>query len=622
MKRGLAILIILFLFPILSAASINLKDTYDMGETIIAKVEGNFYDTIYENNIYFYRLRTSGTGYLQIPMDYDLIKLNSDYYIRASLINKLANNYSIKIKDIRHYQSGILTDEDIVKDFSVTENKADFSVDPGFALTSNDFSVEIQNLQDSTIDLDISSFSELASVSSTSVGSQQTKNIWFTIQSLTQDTLGFITMSTSNLEYELPISLIYTPSPPTDYCGDEQINPGEQCDADDWGVITGCSDFDFNDGTLSCNAPGTQGECTFDTSNCFNTIEVECDGDTPCPDGYFCEDNECIEEIIEEDAYCGDEIKNNNEDCDTDDWGSIIGCESFGFDQGDLSCVNCRFDTSQCSYDTGPETDCTKDSDCFNGVCTSQGICVECEEKSDCKDYEECENNECVRIILDCEEDDDCDEGVCEENTCVDCRGDDDCGDEFCKNNECVECKKDDHCEDDEECNNNECVKKEKQCTQDTDCNYGYDCIKGQCVKKECMRDTDCRYGFECINETCILKRGDECINDDECAEGEKCAKGNCVEQADVNVDPEITLLCNEQGGQTCGDDATCEGDYKIIRGSECCLGTCKEKPKSSTGKIIGWSLVIIIGLFLIWFFKTKTKRVKRSPNLLKIGKR
>jgi hypothetical protein len=50
-------------------------------------------------------------------------------------------------------------------------------------------------------------------------------------------------------------------------CNDGNINPGETCDGTDWGLITGCSDFNsFNGGSLSCV------DCNLDTSLCRGGI--------------------------------------------------------------------------------------------------------------------------------------------------------------------------------------------------------------------------------------------------------------------------------------------------------------------------------------------------------------
>jgi hypothetical protein len=81
----------------------------------------------------------------------------------------------------------------------------------------------------------------------------------------------------------------------TGVCDDDIINTGETCDGTNWGLITGCSNFDeFTEGEetlLSCDS-----SCQFDTSLCEGGVEVggtctitqdvqsECDED---PEGLF-----------------------------------------------------------------------------------------------------------------------------------------------------------------------------------------------------------------------------------------------------------------------------------------------------------------------------------------------
>ncbi len=107
------------------------------------------------------------------------------------------------------------------------------------------------------------------------------------------------------------------------YCGDGNIDSGEQCDVD-WGSITNCSNFDvFTGGSLSCV------DCQFNTSLCTGGV-----------DG----------------GYCGDGVINPGETCDGSEWEPITNCSDFDdFTGGILMCVDCQFDTSQCAG--GPEAD-------------------------------------------------------------------------------------------------------------------------------------------------------------------------------------------------------------------------------------------------------------------------
>ncbi|MDA3836009.1 MAG: hypothetical protein PF542_00140 [Nanoarchaeota archaeon] len=73
------------------------------------------------------------------------------------------------------------------------------------------------------------------------------------------------------------------------------------------------------------------------------------------------------------------------------------------------------------------------------------------------------------------------------------------------------------------------------------------------------------------------------------------------------------TQTCKEQNGNVCTPNKEiCIGDVVQARANLCCLGTCETIKKTSTGKLIGWIIIIVIVLFLVWFIKQKY--MKASP--------
>jgi hypothetical protein len=84
---------------------------------------------------------------------------------------------------------------------------------------------------------------------------------------------------------------------------------------------------------------------------------------------------------------------------------------------------------------------------------------------------------------------------------------------------------------------------------------------------------------------------------------------------------PTTTSTCNELNGKICNEDETCDGEIEYAREAPCCLGTCIKKLISSTGKIIGWVIILVIIGFLFWFFKFKYRGSKKEINLLQIGR-
>jgi len=132
MKRSVIILLILFL-PVLSAVSMEMKTEFDQGETFMAKVSANFFEPITKEDISFYR------EHVRQPMSAYVVKINNDFYIYAQLFGKPQNNYSITIENVQYIEGGLNIKEDLTKNFSITNNKADFSIEPGLVYTNEAF---------------------------------------------------------------------------------------------------------------------------------------------------------------------------------------------------------------------------------------------------------------------------------------------------------------------------------------------------------------------------------------------------------------------------------------------------------------------------------------------------
>src|SRR3990167_3111664 len=96
MKREIAILLILFLFPVASAVQVDTKSEFSQGETLLAKISGNFINPLTKENIFFYR------GHVRTPTIYEISKTNNDYYLYAQLLGKASGNYSLAIENTRY----------------------------------------------------------------------------------------------------------------------------------------------------------------------------------------------------------------------------------------------------------------------------------------------------------------------------------------------------------------------------------------------------------------------------------------------------------------------------------------------------------------------------------------
>jgi len=149
------------------------------------------------------------------------------------------------------------------------------------------------------------------------------------------------------------------------YCGDSNVDAGEQCDSTAWGNVNGCSDFGFSGGILACTS-----SCDFDTTGCTS------------PNG----------------GNCGDGVIDAGEQCDGVSWGDVFGCPEFGsFTGGALSCgPNCEFDTTGCipnqnvgcgngvvevgeqcdGFEWGPINGCTDLGSFTGGILTCDSSCL------------------------------------------------------------------------------------------------------------------------------------------------------------------------------------------------------------------------------------------------------
>ncbi|MFA5071543.1 MAG: hypothetical protein WC511_04230 [Candidatus Pacearchaeota archaeon] len=199
----------LFLISGIFAVEVEMNDEYLQGETLIAKISGNFLTPIGRSNIFFYR------EHVRVSFEYQIKKIGFDYYLYAFLVGKTAGNYSLSIEDARYSTGGVTDDSDIVKNFSLSNETTDFSVNPGFIDAVNNFSVTVKNLRDYSIDIDVSTseFTEPVFVSSVDnkdstikLNPSETKKINFIVGE-TELTLHNILFSSENITYKIPASV-------------------------------------------------------------------------------------------------------------------------------------------------------------------------------------------------------------------------------------------------------------------------------------------------------------------------------------------------------------------------------------------------------------------------------
>jgi len=218
MKKSLITLFILaLLIPSVLAIEVTSKDEFKMGETFSAKFSGNFIDPVLRENVAFYRV--SGGKHTLIPADYDIVKIEEEYYLWAVLPEK-EDNYTIEIKDVRYKVGTSESTEDIITEFKVTEEKAAIQINPAVAYTYDNFEILVQNMLDKKISVDIETLtvsgdtsslwffetaSEEGSETVISLKSGESENINFEVNAIDLPSLKDITISSGDTSYTIPV---------------------------------------------------------------------------------------------------------------------------------------------------------------------------------------------------------------------------------------------------------------------------------------------------------------------------------------------------------------------------------------------------------------------------------
>src|SRR3989344_7242288 len=143
------VLIILQNLTFISATEIQLnKETYNAGETIFATIKIDFLDEITTDDISFYR------GHVLVPVIYDVTKAEDTVYIYAIAPEpETEKNYTITIKNLLVRENNTVKEMEISKNFTILPEKAEFSVNPGFVVTSKDLKIRAENKQNTEINV-------------------------------------------------------------------------------------------------------------------------------------------------------------------------------------------------------------------------------------------------------------------------------------------------------------------------------------------------------------------------------------------------------------------------------------------------------------------------------------
>ncbi|MEK6917357.1 MAG: hypothetical protein AABW51_00225 [Nanoarchaeota archaeon] len=273
-KIGMLFLLI-FLFPLIASVSIEIKQEYKSGETLIAKVSGLFLQPIEKSDMVFYR------DAVKIPMDTDLGKIGDNFYVKAELNGRTPGNYSIVIQNVRYYNLTEFIDTPFYANFTINSGVADFYVEQGFISTSSNFIINLKSLRDNPIDFDIKTPDGITTATDLQASFFQLKTINFDISRVKKDFIGEMEISSNNTKYIIPISVYGITSNLTSCQSDSDCNSDDQLCTDNICVKkTECT----KDGDCGGNEICTNNKCT---------TKPECDPDNNCPSGEICKNAKC-----------------------------------------------------------------------------------------------------------------------------------------------------------------------------------------------------------------------------------------------------------------------------------------------------------------------------------------
>jgi len=165
------------------------SSNFSQGETLIAKISGNFLQDVTPDNVFFYRT------HVRIPMVYELKEVNGDFYVYALLTGKTEGDYSIALEGIS-YMSGIQeSQEDVTKNFIINQSDSE---------ASGSFSLNIQNLKPSQITVILDPSQGISSTSSTTLQSGEIKEITFLLDN-NNPLSSEVKLSSFNTTYNVPV---------------------------------------------------------------------------------------------------------------------------------------------------------------------------------------------------------------------------------------------------------------------------------------------------------------------------------------------------------------------------------------------------------------------------------
>jgi len=199
MKKGVLFLFAIFLLASVSALSITLPENVNQGSTIIATLQGNILNPITKSDVGFFE------GHVQIPLDYDIEKIEDTYYIYA-LVPYSEKLYTLKINDVYFKENNAFKTADLEANFSSSNLTADFNVNPGFIITrENSFQLDLYNNLNSNLDI---TYTLGNTEGSKTIPLQETSKLNIDTSKIKGTSLNHLIISSQNTQYDISVYVI------------------------------------------------------------------------------------------------------------------------------------------------------------------------------------------------------------------------------------------------------------------------------------------------------------------------------------------------------------------------------------------------------------------------------
>lgn len=124
--------------PLVSSISTTMLPSYDGSETMIIEIQGNILEPLEMSDIVFRR------AHVAIAVDYDIRRILDKYYLYAQVPSN-PNNYTLYINNIATTVNGQNQRINFNQTFEVKNNLTDYSINPGFIVSNQDFSISIES---------------------------------------------------------------------------------------------------------------------------------------------------------------------------------------------------------------------------------------------------------------------------------------------------------------------------------------------------------------------------------------------------------------------------------------------------------------------------------------------